>query len=509
MATIYSSDVTDDFKKLYETKEDYDAIIIAGKKPNFKEFQVHSLILRTRSSYFHCAFSTNWAKRNNDGYLVLKKPNINALVFEIILKYLYCGIVDFQSQKNEIILELLVAADEFGIQRLINSVQEFLIQNCYKFLRSDPIKMLDLVICHNAFVNLKTVFLETLTKNCKDFLRKDPIKIMNFIIYRDEFNEFRKVSLEIICENPELLFNSDEYVSLEKGVLMWIFNCDDLEMRESEIWKRLIKWGIAKHPTLQNDITKFTLKDFKTLEKTLHELIQLVRFHQINGEEFMFEVWPYRHLISDNLIEDILHYFLVSNAVSHYNVFPVRWGNIKLDTVLVNKNFILLLSKWIDKKIIDDKSLKEIRYDFNLLFRSSIDGYSSRIFHQRCDNKGATIVIAKMSDSNMLVGGYNPLDWNGNNYKCTEDSFIFLLNDLNNLQSAKIGRVTNCNYAVYCNNDYGPNFGGGHDLYAPNNSRNWYCSSNSNILSIHCYPIIGIPYSFTISDYEVFQVVKN
>ncbi|CAG8754047.1 25123_t:CDS:2, partial [Gigaspora rosea] len=366
--------------------------------------------------------------------------------------YLYCGIVDFQSQKNEIILELLVAADEFGIQRLINSVQEFLIQNCYKFLRSDPIKMLDLVICHNAFVNLKTVFLETLTKNCKDFLRKDPIKIMNFIIYRDEFNEFRKVSLEIICENPELLFNSDEYVSLEKGVLI---------------------------------------------------------FHQINGEEFMFEVWPYRHLISDNLIEDILHYFLVSNAVSHYNVFPVRWGNIKLDTVLVNKNFILLLSKWIDKKIIDDKSLKEIRYDFNLLFRSSIDGYSSRIFHQRCDNKGATIVIAKMSDSNMLVGGYNPLDWNGNNYKCTEDSFIFLLNDLNNLQSAKIGRVTNCNYAVYCNNDYGPNFGGGHDLYAPNNSRNWYCSSNSNILSIHCYPIIGIPYSFTISDYEVFQVVKN
>ncbi|CAG8539459.1 36233_t:CDS:2 [Gigaspora margarita] len=286
MATIYSSDVTDDFKKLYETKE------------------------------------------------VLNKPNINALVFEIILKYLYCGIVDFQGQKNEIILELLVAADEFGIQRLINSVQEFLIQNCYKFLRSDPIKILDLVICHNAFVNLKKVFLETLTKNCKDFLRKDPIKILNFIIYHDAFDEFRK-----------------------------------------------------------------------TLEKTLRELIQLVRFHQINGEEFMFEIWPYRHLLSDNLIEDILNY---------------------------------------NKEVLDDKSLKEIRYNFNLLFRSSRDG-----------------------------------------------------------------RVTNCNYAVYCNNDYGPNFGGGHDLYAPNNSKHWYCSSSSNILSLHYYPIIGIPYSFTISDYEVFQVVKN
>ncbi|CAG8817793.1 35764_t:CDS:1, partial [Racocetra persica] len=84
-STTFYRDVIDDFKQLYETKEGYDAIIIAGEEPNIKEFHVHSLILRARSSYFRSAFSVNWAERNNAGYLVLKKPNISALTIEIIL----------------------------------------------------------------------------------------------------------------------------------------------------------------------------------------------------------------------------------------------------------------------------------------------------------------------------------------------------------------------------------------------------------------------------------------
>ncbi|RIB23404.1 hypothetical protein C2G38_2242706 [Gigaspora rosea] len=499
MATTYFNDVTDDFKRLYETKEDYDAIIIAGEKPNVKELQVHSFILRTRSSYFRSAFSSKWAERNNNGHLILKKPNISALVFEIILKYLYCGIVDFQNQNNETILELLFAADELGIQRLIDSVQEFVIKNCYKFLQSNPIKMLDIVICNSSFNELKKISLETFNKNCRDFLRQDPIKLLHFINRHEAFNEIKKVSLKIICENPELLFNSDKFLSLEKDILALIFERDDLDMKEIEIWKQLIKWGFAKYPTFPSDIKEFTSNQFKRFEKTLHELIQLVRFHQINGEEFMLEVWPFRHLLPDDLIEDIFRCYLVSHAVPHYHAFPARWCNFKVDSVLINKKIVLLLTGWIDKI----SEFEEFRYKFNLLFRSSRDGLSSQTFHQKCDNKGATIVIAKISNSNMLVGGYNPLDWNGNNvWKNTKDSFIFSLSDPNNLQSAKLGRVTNSNQAVHCGNSYGPLFGNGHDLYAPNNSDSW----SHNVSS---YSDIGSPSLFTISDYEVFQVVKN
>ncbi|CAG8576789.1 26978_t:CDS:2 [Gigaspora margarita] len=321
MAAKYFSDLSDDFKKLYETKED-------------------------------------WAERNDNGYLVLQKPNISSLVFGMILEYLYCGIVNFQGQKNnEIILELLIAADELGIQKLVNSVQEFLSQNRSMFLHSNLIKMFELIVTYKVFNNLKKDFLETFIKNCKYFLRQDPIKILHFIIHHEEFNQYWKVVLEAIF-----------------------------------------------------------------------------RFHQMNREEFMSEVWPLRYLLPDNLIEDILTF--------------------------INKEAALLFTKWIDKKDVGVKISKKIQYNFNLLFQSSIDG--------QC-------------------------------YKFTLDSFIFSINDLNDLQSAKLGRVIDSSKAICCSNNHGPTF---HDLRALNNSNNWQYTRAS-------YANIGIPNSFVISGYEVFQVVKN
>ncbi|KAF0412820.1 btb/poz domain-containing protein 19-like [Gigaspora margarita] len=366
--------------------------------------------------------------------------------------------------------------------------------------------MLELITSHNELYDLKKVSLETLNKNCKDILRKDPIKIFNFINNQEASKELKGIFLKTICKNPELLFNSNELPTLEKDALVMVLKCDNLNMKEMDIWKRLIQWGIAQHKTLRQDVTKFTHEDFKMLKKTLHELIQLVRFHQMKREEFMIEVWPFRHLLPDNLIEDILRYYLISGSVPHSNAFPIRLGNInikfdiKIDSVIINKRIALLLTKWIDEKTIVNKQSKKVIYNFNLLFRSSIDGFSSQIFHQKCDNKKSTIVIAKISNSNMLIGGYNPLYWSGNGYKSTTNSFIFSFNDFNDPQSAKLGRVTNSEYAVYCHNNFGPSFG--HDLCVPNNSNNWQYHKTS-------YPNIEVPNSFTISEYEVFQIVKR
>jgi len=43
--------------------------------------------------------------------------------------------------------------------------------------------------------------------------------------------------------------------------------------------------------------------------------------------------------------------------------------------------------------------LKKIPYKFNLIFRASKDGYTAAAFHEKCDNKGATIVIVKIKET--------------------------------------------------------------------------------------------------------------
>ena len=122
---------------------------------------------------------------------------------------------------------------------------------------------------------------------------------------------------------------------------------------------------------------------------------------------------------------------------------------------------------------------KDIPYDFKLLYHSSRDGFNNASFHRNCDNKGATIWVAKIQGSAQLIGGYNPLDWNGGpTWKSTADSFIFNFTDGKNISTAKLGYVNNANYAVCCSNGYGPRMG---NLYNKNSATKLVHSSNKKL----------------------------
>ncbi|CAG8562305.1 155_t:CDS:2, partial [Gigaspora rosea] len=142
-------------------------------------------------------------------------------------------------------------------------------------------------------------------------------------------------------------------------------------------------------------------------------------------------------------------------------------------------------------------------YKFVLLFRGSRDGFQNNLFHEKCDQKGATIVVAKIQNSNQLVGGYTPVDWDtsGQN-KSSTDSFIFSLSDLTNLSNANLGRISSSyySYAIYCDKSCGPYFGNG----------NLHFNRNCiNVSDNGYYSNVGIPNGSQIEDYEVFQVIKN
>ncbi|CAI2177457.1 5793_t:CDS:2 [Funneliformis geosporum] len=78
-------------------------------------------------------------------------------------------------------------------------------------------------------------------------------------------------------------------------------------------------------------------------------------------------------------------------------------------------------------------------YDFKLIYRATKDDMSQAAFHQNCDNKGATVVIVKINDSEQIVGGYNPFVWDlTSGWRRTYDSFIFLFKNGMDLKTAKL-----------------------------------------------------------------------
>ena len=201
------------------------------------------------------------------------------------------------------ILKILIASDELGLQKLIDFIQKFLIDNRDDFLRQDPVGMLYIITRHLGFGSLK------------------------------------KFCLETICSDPGILFKSNKYLTLEEDVLILILKYDDLEIDEIELWDCLIKWGIEQKPKLSNDVKKFSNKDFKTLEERLHNCIPLIRFHEISMKDYYLKIRPFRKIISEEL-DDILRCYMIPDAKPVRNMFPPRKI---LDILLINKKSYLIV----------------------------------------------------------------------------------------------------------------------------------------------------------------------
>ena len=366
------------------------------------------------------------------------------------------------------VLKLLIAVDELNIQSLISHIQEYLIEHQTEFLHQNPTDILETVYHHETFTGL-----------------------WNFC-------------LEEICEKPEVLFNSDRFINLKAPLLELLLKRDDLNMDEIEVWQSLLKWCLAQQ-NMKDDPAKWTKEDITKIERSLHRFIPSIRFYDIEPADFFYKVYNYKDILPQDLIHDLLEFHIVPNMEPKTNIAPSRKPNLKfkLDSTLIGPEHVPIFSSWIDKRGSSHYNKKNNPYEFKLLHRSSQDGFDPASFHRNCDNKGATVWVAKVQGSAQLVGIYNPLDWSGNGWKQTADSFIFSFKDGKNISTAELSYSNNTERSVYCSNNYGPHTGG--LQYVSGSNDNWrYYVNNCNY-----NPKVSMPANFTVEDYEVFQVIKK
>ncbi|EXX51710.1 hypothetical protein GLOIN_2v1534689 [Rhizophagus irregularis DAOM 181602=DAOM 197198] len=463
MSSSHVLEVIKDFERALENEENYDVIIKAGEEP--KELRAHSFVLRTRCPYFKRALSENWEEKDDNGNFIFKKPNISVEVFKLILKYLYTGIADLSQHSKEMILQCLFASDELGLDKLIDQIQDDLINN-------------------------------------EESTYKDPVSTLKVIYQHEPFERLKDYCLEIISEEPMILFSSKNFSSLEKEIIIMVLQRDDLNMEEIDIWDSIIRWLFVHNLKFDDDNFKLSSEDIANFKNTTKEFIPLIRFYDISREDFYLKVYPYKDLLPKDLIHDVLRYHMVPDSTPMLNFKPSRGRKHK--SILIDNNVFMRFAKWIDKTN-EDYTKKTMPYRFELLLRGTRDGFGSAKFHQLCDDKGATISFSRVSNNqNQIIGGYNPLNWYQTEaYASSNDSFIFNITNISDLNSAKVGRCNNSNNAIYYHSNYGPTFGSGHDLRAQGNTT-WSTSNGST------YSSVSLPNnSFTIDEYEVYRIVKK
>jgi len=148
---------------------------------------------------------------------------------------------------------------------------------------------------------------------------------------------------------------------------------------------------------------------------------------------------------------------------------------------------------------------------WKLCYRASSHGWAASTFHSYCDGKPHTVTIIRKDL--YVFGGYTDISWDtSGRYGSTSNAFIFSLRNKEGLRPFK-SMVTNPSGAIYRKSDYGPTFGGGHDIRIANNA-NGNTNSYTNFGSFYSVPsvvqdsndILAGSYSFTPDEVEVFYL---
>jgi hypothetical protein len=162
-------------------------------------------------------------------------------------------------------------------------------------------------------------------------------------------------------------------------------------------------------------------------------------------------------------------------------------------------------------KLLGKKAVKT-----TLLYSGHLHGWNVKDFHDRCDNKGATLNLFQIKDGD-CVGGYTTQHWESSEslkYKADSSAFLFNLTCSLHFPSKASGNDIRCHRSI------GPIFSGGSCIELgvsrqPFNDRSiWYSIMNDTGYKI---PIVNgknqltnqMSCSFTISELEVWAVEEE
>ncbi|RHZ70820.1 hypothetical protein Glove_266g16 [Diversispora epigaea] len=472
--------------ELLNDKDDYNVIIEVENKE--KSFTAHSNVLKFRSSYFRRELES--IQQNENNIKIIIKPSISVQIFNVILQYIYGGIVNLKNCETKFIYDLMLAADEFELEELTNKLETLLIETKGSWLRT-----------HFSLV-YHSIFSQTNFKKLEEFCN------------------------DIVVKYPHLIFEADNFTSLEESALVSLLKRNDLQIEEVKIWDYVIKWGIAQTSTLPTNLDDWTTENFLILKTTLHQCLPHIRYFHLSSAEIVDKIKPYKKILGKQLWRDIKQHLIVPDRPTKSTILPPRSVLVtelhpraeeseESFSTIISEEHAAEISTWIDRKTTA-YTLTNIPYKFELILRGTRDGFAPQTFWNICHGHVDTVVLVKVKGTDEIVGGYNPLTWDKNtDGKCTEtkDSFIFSLKN-GRIQNSILSRVTDSKCAIYniakkYQKINGPCFG---DFWMHSNKSDFtldngcFCRNHGGNYEIS---IRSSSKNFSIINYEVFKIIEK
>ena len=328
----------------------------------------------------------------------------------------------------------------------------------------------------------------------KEGQNKD-IKLLKKLTYISKLNknqkEMNKIS-QILMKNLKFEF-IDNNIKYEEYYFNGLSIPKDIKIKDIQSNSCYISWKIDELNIL--NIDKNEIK-YKIEIRKENEEFQSVYENNIMNYNI--------NKLDSNTNYELRICTMYNNTNSQYSD-GIKFKTNKFDSILLNETkkcneFLNKIYEWTNGK------------NMELLYRGTRDGMNANVFHNKCNNKGPTIILFK-NEKGYIFGGYASLDWQGPSeykYYSAPDSFIFTLTNMYNISPTKFPN-SHTDKSLYDKSDYGPcfgssditiNFNSGYGINFPNGYRDVlgkgksiFTGDNNN-------------YKFNLEEIEVFKLIK-
>ena len=392
------------------------------------------------------------------------------VILTIHHRHIYTGRISHDLCKNIGWIRLLEEASKFGLVDLLTAIEVYLM-------------------------------------NEQEWVQQNILTIHKCAASTASLNKLLAYCNRIMVSHPDIIFKSNVFATLPKETLITLLKSNELSIDEDDIWTSVIQWATKQVPELKlgMDLDSWSSDSINTIKDIITDCIPHIRFFNLSPGK----VADYCDLLPRKLVRDLLQYQYQRDKdyKPSTQILPPRAGQgYDIDSVIINKK----QAGWISSKIVESTSqLQENQriskqvYNFTLLYRRSRDGNTIAKFRELCNNKGPTIAVGKVLETEEILGGYNPFAWGSKNeYADTKESFIFAL-DKNIDKSIASFIGLDSSHAIYDTNSYYPAFGDGPDLFFGHDSCKPYAKQKT-----YKPPIRNSSDRFEWVDWEVFLVSK-
>ena len=196
-------------------------------------------------------------------------------------------------------------------------------------------------------------------------------------------------------------------------------------IKKSEKLPKLVEIALEKGKNIysewNNDKLNFYINDCLNIENNINKIKKI------------------NEVINKNSSDLNISFIIVDEEILKIVELIKNLGKIKLvkdyfdSKIQFEQN---LIHKWLDNK----------RFITELLFRKTEDGSKPEDFHNKCDNKGNTLIIIE-TKKGYKFGAYTELNWDSNKHGCQKDQSTFLFS----FNNRKKYNIKNNNGSIGCN----------------------------------------------------------